>query len=262
MREKIWLLRWVFDPVHEGHHSNMVDSFSTMQLNNLKIIAKFLWEKDPIASLRQRKDMINLQLWNNEKIEVITQNIRWHVAHLLEFWEKSNDVLIQIWWSDKINREMEVYWKRWNTFWVVKRHEFALTSKTLDIAKKIWINLETISPIFSTSSTFIRKELILNRTIKPIWLDDSVYNYILENDLYILNKWSVIEYRKYWEWFIESLDSGFYEYGLLKLDVPEFNKLQHKDWWKEKFIRYVIKQKGFKWCSLEEFTKKALQYNY
>ena len=37
---KIWLYRWIFD--------------------NLKLIVKILWEKDPIASLYQRIEMIKI----------------------------------------------------------------------------------------------------------------------------------------------------------------------------------------------------------
>jgi len=263
MSKNIWLLRWVFDPAHEGHYANMVASIYAMQLNKLDIIVKFLWEKDPIASLKQRKEMLNLQIWSTENVKVVTQNIRWHIVHLLEFWELySNDNLIQICWSDKIDREMEVYWKRWNMFWVVKRKEFNLTSQSLEIAQRIWIVLESITPNLSTSSSFIRSELIKNRYKKPAWLNDSVYNFILENDLYVLNKWIFNEYIKYWNWFIEFLHSNFPELKFFKLDIPDFNQLQHRDWWKEKFIRYIVNQKWLKWNELEEFVKHALQYNY
>ncbi len=46
MSKKIWVLRWVFDPVHEGHHSNMMFSLSGLKLDLLNVITKFLWEKD------------------------------------------------------------------------------------------------------------------------------------------------------------------------------------------------------------------------
>jgi hypothetical protein len=93
MGKNIWLLRWVFDPVHEGHYANIVASISAMQLK-----------------------------------------------------------------------------------------EFNLTSQSLEIAQRIWIILDPIIPNLSTSSSFIRLELIKNRDKKPIWLNDSVYHFILEND--------------------------------------------------------------------------------
>ena len=263
MSKNIWLLRWVFDPVHEGHHANMVASISAMQLKELDIIVKFLWEKDPAASLNQRKEMLRLQFSNSENVEIITQNISWHIAHILELWTiYEQDELIHICWSDKINEEMEKYWKNWYKFWVVIRKEFKIDSQSLEIAQKIWIVLESITPNLSTSSSFIRSELLKNRDKKPEWLNESVYNFILENDLYVLNRWIFSEYVKYWNWFIEFSHSNFPELELFKLDIPDFNQLQHIDWWKEKFIRYVVNKKWLKWNELEEFVKNALQYKY
>ncbi len=263
MSKNIWLLRWVFDPVHEGHHANMVASISAMQLKELDIIVKFLWEKDPAASLNQRKEMLRLQFSNSENVEIITQNISWHIAHILELWTiYEQDELIHICWSDKINEEMEKYWKNWYKFWVVIRKEFKIDSQSIEKAHNLWIELKTIFPEFSTSSTFIRWELLKNRDKKPNFLNDSVYHFILEKDLYIPNKWSHIEYEKHWKWFIEFLHNYFPELKLFKLHIPEFNSLQHRDWWKEKFIRYIVNKKWLKWNELEEFVNSALQYNY
>lgn len=263
MNQKIGVLRWIFDPVHEWHYANMTCSISELNLDELNIVTKFLWDKDPVASLEQRKAMLDIQIWNTEIIKVLTQNIRWHIAHLLEFWEiYHDDTLVQIWWSDKINREMKVYWKKWNIFLVRERDEFKLDNETAEIAEKIWITLLSISPKPSISSTFIRWELLKNRDKKPIWLNESIYNYILENDLYLMNKRNFVEYVKHRDWFIEFLCSDFPEIKLSKLNIPEFNQLHHIDWWKEKFIRFVVNQKWLEWDKLEEFVERSLQYNY
>ncbi len=52
MNKKIWILRWIFDPIHEGYHSNMMSSISWLKLDLLNIIVKFLWEKVPNASIK------------------------------------------------------------------------------------------------------------------------------------------------------------------------------------------------------------------
>lgn len=57
---KIWLYRWVFDPIHELHYNYINNSISDLNINNLKLIVKILWEKDPIASLYQRIEMIKI----------------------------------------------------------------------------------------------------------------------------------------------------------------------------------------------------------
>ena len=59
---KIWLYRWVFDPIHEWHYSYINSSISDLNIDNLKLIVKTLWEKDLIASLYQRIEMIKIQI--------------------------------------------------------------------------------------------------------------------------------------------------------------------------------------------------------
>lgn len=63
---KIWLYRWIFDPIHELHYNYINNSISDLNIDNLKLIVKILWEKDPIASLYQRIEMIKIQIWENK----------------------------------------------------------------------------------------------------------------------------------------------------------------------------------------------------
>ena len=47
---KIWLYRWVFDPIHEWDYNYINNSISDLNIDNLKLIVKILWKKDLIAS--------------------------------------------------------------------------------------------------------------------------------------------------------------------------------------------------------------------
>jgi len=261
MSKKIWILRWVFDPIHEGHHSNMMSSISWLKLDLLNIIVKFLWEKDPNTSIQQRIDMIHLQIWETDKIKVIKQNIQWHLMHLLELKQQYKGCkIINTCWSDKINRELKVYWQKWDIVGVLYRPEFWFPSDMEDIAKFFGIDLIKIYPEFSSSSTFIRKELIKNRDNKPNWLNYKVYNYIIENDLYIPNHFSFKEYEKYWNNFIQFVNSFYPSLNLHDLEIPNFNVLQHKDAWKEKFINYIVKEKKLEQDELVFFVNNALKF--
>lgn len=59
---KIWLYRWIFDPIHEWHYNYINNSISDLNIDNLKLIVRILWEKDLIASLYQRIEMIKIQI--------------------------------------------------------------------------------------------------------------------------------------------------------------------------------------------------------
>ena len=59
---KIWLYRWVFDPIHEWDYNYINNSISDLNIDNLKLIVRILWEKDLIASLYQRIGMIKIQI--------------------------------------------------------------------------------------------------------------------------------------------------------------------------------------------------------
>ena len=155
---------------------------------------------------------------------------------------------------------MKVYGSKWSIFWVIYRSKFWFPSNMEQIAKELWIELKKLYPKFDTSSTFIRQELIYNRESKPTWLNDKVYEYILENDLYIPNHFSKKEYEKYWNNFVQFVDGFYPKLNIASLKIPNFNCLQHKEWWKEKFIRYIVKEKKLEWEDLEFFVKNALNF--
>jgi hypothetical protein len=63
----------------------MAGSIETLRLSKLYVAVKFIGEKDPIASVKQRIDMLNLQLVDSHlPIEVIIQNVKGHIDELIE----------------------------------------------------------------------------------------------------------------------------------------------------------------------------------
>lgn len=111
---KIWLYRWVFDPIHEWHYNYINNSISDLNIDNLKLIVKILWEKDPIASLYQRIEMIKIQIWENKINTTKEKQISLNLQILRLKSKKELTVQIRpelktlfnpIWWKNKNNFE-------------------------------------------------------------------------------------------------------------------------------------------------------------
>lgn len=111
---KIWLYRWVFDPIHEWDYNYINNSISDLNIDNLKLIVKILWEKDLIASLYQRIEMIKIQIWEN-KINTTKEK---QISLNLQIWrfKSKKELIVQIrpelktlfnpiWWKNKNNFE-------------------------------------------------------------------------------------------------------------------------------------------------------------
>lgn len=111
---KIWLYRWIFDPIHEWHYNYINNSISDLNIDNLKLIVRILWEKDLIASLYQRIGMIKIQIWEN-KINTTKEK---QISLNLQIWrlKSKKELTVQIrpelktlfnpiWWKNKNNFE-------------------------------------------------------------------------------------------------------------------------------------------------------------
>jgi len=111
---KIWLYRWVFDPIHEWDYNYINNSISDLNIDNLKLIVRILWEKDLIASLYQRIEMIKIQIWEN-KINTTKEK---QISLNLQIWrfKSKKELIVQIrpelktlfnpiWWKNKNNFE-------------------------------------------------------------------------------------------------------------------------------------------------------------
>lgn len=105
---KIWLYRWIFDPIHEWHYNYINNSISDLNIDNLKLIVRILWEKDLIASLYQRIGMIKIQIWENKinttKEKQISLNLQiWRLKSKKELTVQIRSELKTlfnpIWWS-------------------------------------------------------------------------------------------------------------------------------------------------------------------
>ena len=111
---KIWLYRWIFDPIHEWHYNYINNSISDLNIDNLKLIVKILWEKDLIASLYQRIGMIKIQIWENKINTTKEKQISLNLQILRLKSKKELTVQIKpelktlfnpIWWKNKNNFE-------------------------------------------------------------------------------------------------------------------------------------------------------------
>lgn len=111
---KIWLYRWIFDPIHEWHYNYINNFISDLNIDNLKLIVRILWEKDLIASLYQRIGMIKIQIWEN-KINTTKEK---QTSLKLQIWrfKSKKELTVQIrpelktlfnpiWWKNKNNFE-------------------------------------------------------------------------------------------------------------------------------------------------------------
>lgn len=258
-KENIWVIRWVFDPVHKWHINAMISSIETLTLSKLYVIIKFIWEKDPVTSIDERLEMMKIHLQRyNLPVEVHRQNVKWHTEELLELNNMHWWDVINICWTDKIIREMEVYWNNWDTFWMVCRPEFDKYKAAHEKSLEEWIQLININPIITTSSTIIRK-WFSEGNIYQDWLDENVSLYIEKNWLYLPynERKSKQEFILWWFHFLEKLISLFPDLNLLDIDIPDFNPIQSKNAWKEKFIRTVVKSRKLKWNILVIFVAQA-----
>lgn len=257
--ENVWVIRWVFDPVHKGHISAMISAIETLTLSKLYVIVKFIWEKDPIASLEDRLEMIRINLAQyNLPVDVQRQNVKWHIDELLNLRKKHWWNVVNICWSDKAIREMDVYWNTWDTFWMVCRPEFQKFSETHSFSLNKWINLVEINPLISTSSTKIREWFSLGKFYQD-WLEWNVSWYIKQNGLYLPYNQGVNqeEFTLGWFLFLDNLIPIFPDLRLLEIKTPEFNSIQSQKAWKEKYIRTIVKARKLRWDLLVEFVLEA-----
>lgn len=111
---KIWLYRWIFDLIYEWHYNYINNSISDLNIDNLKLIVRILWEKDLIASLYQRIGMIKIQIWENKINTTKEKQISLNLQILRLKSKKELTVQIRpelktlfnpIWWKNKNNFE-------------------------------------------------------------------------------------------------------------------------------------------------------------
>lgn len=263
-KQNIWVMRWAFDPPHKWHLDLVVSSFKDLALSKLIVVVKFIWEKDIATSIDQRINMMRIQLsWYDLPVDVLRQNIQWHRQELTALRESYNSPIINICWSDKSKRELEVYWRRWDIFWINLRDGYWIDA-TNETARKMGINIVKLNtnPNYCTSSTYIRERL-LHWIIYQDWLDEWVSWYIKQNWLYLpcnqlVNK---EEFILRWFLFLDTLITIFPELKLLNIEPPDFNSIQSKQAWREKYIRTIVKARKLRWDLLVRFVLEAEKIN-
>lgn len=257
--QNIWVMRWAFDPPHKWHLEVITTSIQKLTLDKIYVIIKMIWEKDPAASTEQRIEMMKKQIWYiDTDIEVIRHNIQWHTQELISLHNKhEGSNIINICWSDKSKRELEVYWKKWDIFLINNRPWYDLQS-TYETSKKLWINIIQINPIFNTSSTYVRENINQGKIFQQ-WLDENISKYILENGLYLpYNKSkNKQDFILLWFKFVEKLIPLFQDLHLLDIEIPDFNAIQSKNAWREKYIRTIVRSRKLKWDNLVSFVTQA-----
>jgi len=259
-KQNVWVIRGAFDPPHKWHLDVVVSSFKDLALSKLIIVVKFIWEKDMSASVGQRIDMMRIQLGRYDlPVEVLRQNVQWHIQELIELRRKYNSPVINICWSDKSQRELEVYWNKWDTFWINLR-DWYWVEKTYETAREMWIHIVKLNtnPIYCTSSSYIR-EWLLQWIVYQDWLEKWVSWYIEQNWLYLPYNQIVNEeeFTLWWFLFLDKLISIFPDLKLLDIETPTFNSIQSKKAWKEKYIRTIVKARNLKWDQLLKFISEV-----
>lgn len=175
---KIGVFVGSFDPVHNGH-TNVMN-----YLINKKIVDKVLviatgnyWNKQNITDLNKRLDMLDLIKKDNIIIDKIHNNLEYtyQILNALKN-ENKNDEFYLVIGADNTNTLYK--WKNYdeiieNGIIVVGRDDIKINLK---LNKLIYINKN----FGNISSTKIRKDVLNNKK----YLNDLVYNYIIDKNLY------------------------------------------------------------------------------
>ena len=175
---KIGVFVGSFDPVHIGH-TNVIN-----YLIDKKIVDKVLviatgnyWDKQNITDLKKRLDMLDLIKKDNIIIDKTHNNFKYtyQILNALKK-EYKNEELYLVIGADNANTLHK--WKHYN--------EIIQNGIIVVGRDNIKVNLKTNKLIFidknfgNIASTKIRNDVLNNK----IYLDDLVYNYIIENNLY------------------------------------------------------------------------------
>ena len=175
---KIGVFVGSFDPVHNGH-TNVINYLIDKKIVDrvLVIATGNYWDKQNITDLNKRLDMLDLIKKDNIIIDKTHNNIKYtyQILNALKKEYKDDEFYLVI-GADNANTLHK--WKRYN--------EIIQNGIIVVGRDNIKVNLKTNKLIFidknfgNISSTKIREDVLNNK----MYLDDLVYNYIIENNLY------------------------------------------------------------------------------
>ncbi len=241
--KNIGAIRGVFDPPHKWHISWIEAAYEQLRLDHIRVIVKFIWEKNPALSVKERVRLLRLGARDiGISLDITVQNVNWHVHELLDmesyYWNRP----VQICWSDKIEKEMQVYWKRWDNFWVIERVDFPNIACE-GVATSLWINLTRVTPRISTSSTVIRNWIRETGSYPDSLLWISLAAEICEKWYYQDRISTLMDlYFKGWEVFKGKILSEFPSMELSNIQKPLFISNQSIDGWEENYVRHLIRE--------------------
>ncbi len=263
---KIWIYRWVFDPVHKGHISTIEESIKKVWLEKLYVAAKIIWKKNPYCWIEERKRMLLLALDNhNLPIEIIQQDPRWHSYDLKQLKNKHNSNLINICGSDKIIREMNIYWNSWDTFLSINRNGYKNSIEALKTSKKLLINLLEVD-VFNTSSTDVRQgfhQWIFNQ---PDKLNNNVSGFINELNLYRTH-WEILSHHNYItnrNEYRKVVQKKFPDLKIFSISIPIYKEWQSWEWAFDSYIRHIVNALSLEGEQLMKLVKESfiIKKNY
>ena len=186
-RPRVGVFVGTFDPIHKGHthimkyllQYNLVDKIIVVPTGNY-------WDKKPIATLDERIKMC--KLIENKKIKIsATLNKYEYTYQVLKELEKEypTDYLFLIMGADNI-----INFDKWkniddlleHNIIVVNRDNIDITEYTKKFNKKDNFIIIDNFDFIPVSSTYIRNNIKSENSKE--YLDEKVYNYIKENNLY------------------------------------------------------------------------------
>lgn len=196
---KIGLFGGTFDPIHTGHVDMIRQVCEHMPLDKVIFIPAYIppHKNKTITPYHHRMAMVKLALQHDSMFEISDYESKTskpsYTFHTLSYFKENypNDEFFYIMGVDSFNNIES--WYKWNellglsNFIIIDRKDYPLaisktTRKELDKSPYTvyHLPLKTI-PI---SSTLIRQQL-KDRKLMSNTLEDEVYSYILENNLYL-----------------------------------------------------------------------------
>ena len=196
---KIGLFGGTFDPIHTGHVDMIRQVCEHMPLDKVIFIPAYIppHKNKTITPYHHRMAMVKLALQHDSMFEISDYESKTskpsYTFHTLSYFKENypNDEFFYIMGVDSFNNIES--WYKWNellclsNFIIIDRKDYTLaisktTRKELDKSPYTvyHLTLKTI-PI---SSTLIRQQL-KDRKLMSNTLEDEVYSYILENNLYL-----------------------------------------------------------------------------